>query len=115
MSTNRGKLAEMLETNFGMKTDYIISPPAFQIGVTVTQVVGMNPNRLGLIIINMGAFPCYLSPENTVAVGAGILLAANGGSASLRWDVDFDLTAMSYFAIANGGACNCTVLEVVGI
>jgi len=114
MAQTIGKLGELLEAHFGMQTTYRLSPPAFQIGVAVTQLVGYDPNRLGIVIVNTGATTAYLSPENTIAAGAGIVLAPNGGSVSLNWDKDFDLVAQQWFAIA-GVATNCMVLEVIGI
>jgi len=109
------QLYELLDSNFGVKTSYNLNPVVAQVQVTVTKIVNVNPNRLGLLIVNAGAFPIDIAPVNTVAVGAGITLTANGGGISFIWDEDFEFLAGEFFAIANGGVSNISVTEVISV
>ena len=106
-------LAQLLESLFGIRTYDRESDPAFQVLATVTQVLPYNPNRLGIVFVNTGGSNVYLSPRNTVAVGRGIRLAANGGMANLKWDEEFQLVASEWHGIADGAASNFYYLEIL--
>lgn len=108
-------LYDLLEANFGVKTSYNLNPLVAQVQVTVTRILNSNPNRLGLLIINAGAVPIDIAPVNTVAVGAGITLTANGGGISFIWDEDFEFLAGEFYAIANGAPSNISVTEIVSV
>lgn len=105
-------LYELIQAHFGLKTAYRVNPEVSQVAVTVTKIVSTNPNRLGLLIVNSGANRIYLSPLNTVAVGAGLVLVPTGGAASFKWDIDFELVTSEFYGIADGGVSNTTVIEV---
>jgi len=108
-------LYQMLESNFGIKTSYNINPVVAQVQTTLTKLLSYNPNRVGLIMINNGAVNITISPLNTVIVGNGIILVANGGGISFIWDEDFELLAGEFFARADGAAANIFIMEVVSI
>jgi len=105
-------LYELIQAHFGVKTSYRVNPEVSQVLTVVTKIVSTNPNRLGLVIVNSGANRIYLSPLNTVALGAGIILVPNGGAASFKWDVDFELVTSEFYGIADGVASNITAIEV---
>ena len=108
-------LYQLLQANFGVNTSRNVNPLVAQVQTTLTKVVSHNPNRVGLLIVNSGANSIYLSPLNTVAVGAGIVLVPNGGGISFVWDEDFEFTTSEFFAFASGGASNILLIEVVVI
>jgi hypothetical protein len=108
-------LTALLQAHFGMKTTWKQNPLVSQVAITVTKVIAANPNRLGLVITNAGANTVYLSPKNTVAVGAGIVLVPTGGAASFKWDIDFELVASEWYGIASGAASNVNVLEITTV
>lgn len=110
-----GALHRLLQAHYGVKTTYNENPTVSQVAVTVTKVLSTNPNRLGLIITNAGANTVYLSPKNTVAVGAGQVLVPNGGSISFTWLEDFELVSSEWHAIASGGVSNVNIIEVVAL
>ncbi len=105
-------LYELLQAHFGVRTSWRQNPEVSQVEVTVTKVVSHNPNRVGLTILNSGANRIFLSPLNTVAVGAGLVLVSYGGAFTLTWDEDFEFVNNEFFAIADGAASAVTVIEV---
>ena len=108
-------LSQMLATMFGIKTTNNESPAGFQVLAVVKQILSFNPNRLGLILINNSGSNLYVSFRNTVAVGAGIRLSANGGSLALKWDVDFELCGSEIYGIADGAGGNVYFNEIVAL
>lgn len=108
-------LYDLLEANFGIKTSYNLNPIVNQVAVTVTKILNVNPNRVGLLIVNAGAVSIDVAPVNTVAVGTGITLTPNGGGISFIWDEDFEFLAGEFFAIANGAVSNISVTEIVSV
>lgn len=108
-------LYELIQAHFGIKTTYHVNPLVAQVAATVTKIVSVNPNRLGLVIVNSGANRIYLSPLNTVAVGAGIVLVPTGGAISFKWDIDFELVTSEFYGIGDGGVSNIHCVEVTTI
>lgn len=106
---------DIIQERFGVKTSYQEQPQVTQIETTVTKFLSYNPNRLGIVFVNTGANNVYLAPSNDSAVGRGILLTANGGSMSMNIFEDFELVNMEWFAIADGAASECYVVEVVSV
>ena len=107
-------LQELIESQFGVKTSYEINPVTDSALVNVTRVLGINPNRLGFVFMNMGANTVYLSPQNTVSVGNGIMIQSGGGGVSFIWRDDFNLVGVDWYAIADGLASNIHIMEIVG-
>ncbi len=108
-------LYELIQSHFGVKTSYRVNPEVAQVAATVTKIFSTNPNRLGMLIVNSGANRIYLSPLNTVSVGNGIILVPNGGAASFKWDIDFELVTSEMYGIGSGGVSNIHAIEVYTI
>lgn len=106
-------LYEFLTDEFGVKTTIVENPVVSQVATTVTQVFSSNPNRLALVIINLGAKSVYVAPSRDPSANKGIFLGASGGSMTLKWNEDFELVSHDWHAIAIGAASNVYCLEVV--
>jgi len=109
-----GVLSELLEKRFGIRTRSVPNPLVAAVGVAAIQVLRNNPDRVGFIFLNLSVNIIYLSPLPTVAVNAGIQLAAGGGGVAMVWDTDFELISQQWFAIATGAASAIYVLEIIG-
>lgn len=79
---------------------------------TVTKLVGNNPERLALILINVGANDVYVKPSNNPGVEQGLLLAAFGGSVSLNVRSDLTLPTREWYGIADTTASTVYAIEV---
>ncbi len=106
-------LHELLQAAYGIKTQLQESDPTFQVGVAETKILPYNPNRVGLVMVNNGGANVTIKPSRPCALGKSILLLANGGTATFKWDVDFELVASEWFGIANGAASDFYTLEIV--
>lgn len=95
---------------FSGQTETILN--VVSVGTTAITVCSGNPNRLGLIMVNLSANSIYFSPIGIASSSNGILLSANGGSASLKRRDDFDLTGYSLSGLATGASSNLLVIEV---
>jgi hypothetical protein len=83
------------------------------IGVAAAQVVANSADRLGLLIMDLGASTLFVSTLQTVNANAGIQVAPNGGGMALNVDEDFTLVTRQLFGISPGGNTQLYVLELV--
>jgi len=111
-------LAKLLEERFKVRTRAVRNPKAVTAASTTAQLIlNNNPDRLGLVIMNLGAQVCYVDLDNEVSgvdgSEIGIRLDANGGSWGCVWDEDFDMTAWAWWIISVTGTPRVFCLEIV--
>lgn len=87
------------------------SNPTIQ--TTPTVVVKGNPDRVGLIIINLGANDVFIALNNTVSTTNGIKLPNSGGNVTMTLRDDFTLPSREWDGIASGGTSAVYVLEEI--
>jgi hypothetical protein len=106
-------LADLIERQFSIRTTSRINPVADEVDIAVTQVLASNPKRVGLLILNLSANTIYIAPDENVSAARGILLAANGGSVSMKWDHDFEVVSLPWYGSATANNSDVFVLEEV--
>lgn len=106
-----GAAREYLAEKFGGVFTELESSPSS--AIVAASVVGNNPDRLGLLIENLGANTVFLSLAPNPSSTKGMALAPNGGSVSLTVDEDFTLVTRQFFAASPGGASQLYVSEMV--
>jgi len=106
-------LASLLLEKFKCKTRAVENPVTTSVGATATLLFNNNPNRLAWNFVNLSANAIYLALANDVSATKGILVASNGGFASMVWDEDFQTTGWAVWGIAPAGASACYSSEVV--
>jgi len=79
---------------------------------TPTRVYKNNPRRFLAIIVNQGTGQVFIDWNNSVAVGAGLPLAPQGGTLILTAFEDGELCAYELVAIASAAGNNLSVWEV---
>lgn len=99
------------EQLLGGPTRSIPSNPNIQ--TTVTTICNNNPDRVGLVVINLGSNDVFAWIDNSVGTTKGVRLTANGGVMTLTVRDDYTLVAEQWIGIASGGASLVGVLEVV--
>jgi hypothetical protein len=107
--------ADLLLTRFGVATASHDDPLVAVLPAVPTAFLGLNPNRLAFLIVNLSAGPIYIKPKPDVAATSGIVLAANGGSAAFVYDEDFDLVGMEWYGLGAGAGSDIYVEEVVAL
>jgi hypothetical protein len=100
-----------VETQLGSPTREKESNPNIQ--TTPTTVVQSNPDRVGLIMVNMGANDVFIGVTNSVSTTNGIRVVANGGNVTMTVRDDFTLPAREWDGVGSGGASLMYVLEEV--
>lgn len=76
------------------------------IGTTAEQLFGNDPDRLAVIVINMGTSLVYAGPDQGVGAANGIYIGANGGSMILQVEPDLILPTITWWFVAEGVASN---------
>jgi hypothetical protein len=100
-----------VEQQLGSPTREKESNPNIQI--TATTVVQSNPDRIGLIMVNMGVNDVFIGLTNSVSATNGIRIVANGGNVTMTVRDDFTLPAREWDGLASGGTSLMYVLEEV--
>lgn len=106
-------LYSAIKSLFGFTTHYTENPLVNEVGVAATQIMRSNPQRVGLVVVNLSGNVMYIAPNNQVTAASGIYLAPNGGSASMVWDRDFEMCSMPWYAIAGAANSDVYVLEYI--
>lgn len=105
-------VAEILEKKYGVLTDAKYNPLVDELTTTQVVVLGNNPNRLAWSIVNLSDTDCYIAWDTNVGTDHGVLLTANGGSASMRMDEDFEATCWAVHGISTAVNKDIFVLEI---
>lgn len=108
-------LSELLEQRYGLRTTHRVNPTNNIAFVAAVQpVLGSNPKRLGFIVLNMGANNFWMAPNDAPADDYGIMLVPNGGSCTMRWNVDFEMVTLPYYGISVAApGTNIFVMEIM--
>lgn len=109
-----GKLTEMINNLFGVRTTSHHNPVVAALQIVSTKFLNVNDDRLGFLIVNLGANVAYILNNPDVSAVNGIMVGANGGAAHLIYKEDFTLVGDNWFGMAPGGPVNIMVLEVEG-
>ena len=108
-------LYDAIQTVMPVKTGLKIIKYNVSDSLPPTLIANNNPNRLELIISNVGDYDVYLNSSVAFDIPTGILLTPNGGFLSLIWNEDFDITGYTWYALADGGTAELTIMEVLSI
>lgn len=82
------------------------------VGTTISSIVESNPDRLGLLILNLSTNTVFVAIENNPSATNGIRLGANGGSVAFNVTDDGMIQTRAMFALATGAASSVYVLEL---
>lgn len=82
------------------------------IGVVVEELLGGDPERVLIFILNLSANSVYVGLRETVSSTQGILLASSGGNVSFNAVEDGTLPTRQFFAVAAGAGSQLYVLTL---
>lgn len=83
------------------------------VGVGAGKVIGANPNRITLVIVNAGTTTITLSPNPAVVSLQGIILVSQGSSMSLDYQKDADIPSVEWYGISSAIGGSVFVFEEV--
>jgi len=73
------------------------------ISSTPTRLIGADPKRIALVIVNHGRFALYVGFNEEVADRLGFYVEPDGGSLSLTFIEDKDMVKRNFYACAPDG------------
>lgn len=77
------------------------------------QILAGNPDRVGLLFMNIGSVAVNVGLTAAVGGNNGILLVSGGGSVTMNVRDDFTLQSFAWFGSSGGGGnVNVYVIEV---
>jgi hypothetical protein len=82
------------------------------VGNAVNNFINGNGDRVGLVIVNLGANDLFISIDSGVSSTNGIKLAALGGNVTLNLIDDLTLPTRAWYGIAPTGNTSVFVLEM---
>ena len=106
-------LADLVKERLGIPTYRNDNPVVSSVGVTATLIARRNPNRIWLTIVNLSANVLYVGPFSDVSTTKGYYLSANGGTLTVDYINDMELSGDDWYAIATGAASPILIVEQV--
>ncbi len=82
------------------------------VGVVVEELLGGDPERVLVFILNLSANSVYVGLRATVSSTNGIILAASGGNVSFNAVEDGTLPTRQFFVVAAAAASQLYVLTL---
>lgn len=82
------------------------------VGTVVEELLGGDPERVLVFILNLSANSVHVGLRNTVSATNGILLAASGGNVSFNAVEDGTLPTRQFFVVAAAAASQLYVLTL---
>lgn len=96
--------------------DGVVAPreSIVNVATTRTNIVGNNPDRVELVLVNIGAESTFVyTTSQNLASGAGIRLGPAGGQMAVNIVHDSILPTMNWFGRSTVAANDIFVLEVI--
>ena len=109
-STLYGAAAEFLRERY--KGELTEDETSVTVGTGVSTIIGGNPDRLGLLILNLSSNTLYVSIDNSISATNGIRLGANGGSVALNVTDDGMIQTRTWYGLATGAGSSVYVLDL---
>lgn len=108
-----GLLYKLVKGIFGIGSYVRTNPVTQTVALTATRIAKNNPDRVGIIVSNVGSNTIYLGTGSDVSSTNGIPLFS-GGSISMKYDQDFESLGEEIWGIASVAASTVYVRELVG-
>lgn len=108
-------LEQVVQKYLNIDRQFEAQPKSIAVATSLTTILKNNPNRLAVIIINVGANNSYIGFDQNVSSTNGIFLAANGGSLSINYQQDLTLSQYEMNAISITAPSTFYVIELLAI
>ncbi len=105
-------LHQLIDQRLGLRTRGVPNPDNVQQSDTVGLVLRNNSSRLAATIVNLGANPVFITPDNAPSPTRGIRVGPSGGAVTLIWDEDFNMTGLEWNGVTDTGTSDLFVLEI---
>jgi len=104
-------VAEYVQKELGFPTRAIENPVTDEVGTKATEVLRLNPDRFQWLIVNLSPYTIYIAYTYQVSSTRGIVIAANGGFATMHAREDGEAVTYPVYAISPDGKAKIYVIE----
>lgn len=106
-------LNDLLQDIFRVRARPVYRKVTVNVALPATLISGNNPNRVGLIISNIGSNIIRVSNNVSMAADEGLHIVPNGGTLQFIWAEDFDIVAWALYGVALVANNDIMVLEEI--
>lgn len=110
MAGLQGAAAEYLRNRFKGELSEVEATAT--IGTTVGTVIDSDPDRLGLLVMNLSTNTVYVGIENNISATNGIRLGPSGGSISFNVEDDGMILTRRIYGLATGAGSSVYTLSL---
>jgi hypothetical protein len=105
---------DLISDRFGVGgIEVIINRENVDVDIADKVIARLDPARVGLVIINLGTSPIFVSPTNAAATTRGIRLSENGGNLTLNYLDDLALCAYEWHGVSSVDNMGLFTLDVL--
>jgi hypothetical protein len=105
-----GKAAELSRQLLGAETRSVLSSKS--VDTSAIQIVENNPDRVELVLFNIGAGNLYLGHDSTVTTSNGMFLGSGGSAMMMTVREDGELPSEEWWGVADAST-TVVILEVI--
>ncbi|MGH7375869.1 MAG: hypothetical protein ACREKK_00435 [Candidatus Methylomirabilales bacterium] len=102
---------DLLRARLGVPTVPVRNRAASSVSITAANVLRNDPSRASFELVNLGAFTVFITPHGEPSSTNGFRVEPNGGVLFVEWEVDGEVVAWPWRAIAIGGLTALFILE----
>jgi len=110
MAGLQGAAAEYLRNRFKGELSEVEATSS--IGTTVGTVIDSDPDRLGLLVMNLSTNTVFVGIENNISSTNGIRLGPSGGSISFNVEDDGMILTRRIYGLATGAGSSVYTLSL---
>lgn len=100
---------DLISREFGADVRVDDNPLTTDIDTTAKEIWRQDPNRIGLLFVNLSANDVFFNIRPDVSTTNGIQLVGSGDSLVLSWKEDLILPSLSWYALSDVN--NSTILS----
>ena len=101
---------DLLRAEYGVDAEILVNSEGVDIDTTDKVILKLNPRRVALMVMNLAANAVFIRPIDAATTSIGVRLDPNGGTMSLNWRDDFNMSAMEWHGIS--GTANQVFISI---
>lgn len=106
-----GAAAEFVASNFG--GGFVVRDNVIAVGLVPVVVAPNDPDRVALVVVNIGAVAVTINYRENITLNQGIVLLDNGSTYSVNVRDDAILPAWMHAALSSGVGSTLFVVEII--
>lgn len=108
-----GRLADLVNERFRGPVVPFVNRLITSVGITATQLMRPDSDRLGFVFVNLSINTMYLGWFADVSSSKGVRVGQGGGNAVAVWDEDFLVLGQDWYVVADAAASNLYLTEYI--